>query len=56
MKITIYNPETEILNELAQRLARLRKVQGFTQVELAKEAVKAWPHSAELKPVRTSSL
>ncbi len=38
MKIAIYNPETDILKELAQRLARIRKAQGYTQIELAKEA------------------
>ena len=38
MKITKYMPEAEILRELAERLARIRKAQGYSQTELAKEA------------------
>ena len=38
MKITKIMPETDILKEFAKRLARIRKVQGYSQTELAKEA------------------
>ena len=38
MKISPLTPETEVLSELATRLARLRKAQGYSQIELAKEA------------------
>ncbi len=38
MKITKITPETEILKELAERLAKIRKAQGYSQTELAKEA------------------
>ncbi len=38
MKITKLTPETDILKELAKRLATIRKVQGYSQTELAKEA------------------
>ena len=38
MKITKFVPEDEILKELAKRLARMRKAQGYSQTELAKEA------------------
>ncbi len=37
-KITKLTPETDILSEFAQRLARIRKAQGYSQVALAKEA------------------
>lgn len=38
MKITKITPETDILKELAERLAKIRKAQGYSQTELAKEA------------------
>ena len=38
MKITKLMPEAEILRELAERLARIRKAQGYSQTELATEA------------------
>ena len=38
MKFSNLVPEAEIIRELAKRLARLRKAQGFTQAELAKQA------------------
>ena len=38
MKITKFTPEAEILQEFAKRLAIIRKAQGFSQTELAKEA------------------
>jgi len=38
MKITEMMPETDILKEFAKRLARIRKAQGYSQTELAKEA------------------
>ena len=38
MKIDELVPESEILNELGRRLARVRKQQGFTQTVLAEEA------------------
>ena len=38
MKINKFTPETEILKELAERLARIRKAQGYSQVQLAEEA------------------
>lgn len=38
MKITNLTPEVDILKEFAQRLARMRKAQGYSQSELAKEA------------------
>ena len=38
MKIEYLTPETTILTELGRRLAQIRKQQGFSQVELAKEA------------------
>ena len=38
MKITKLTPEAQILKEFAARLARIRKVKGFTQAELATEA------------------
>lgn len=38
MKITKLTPEAEVLQELAERLARIRKAQGYSQTELAKEA------------------
>lgn len=38
MKIEHFTPEATILTELGRRLAQIRKQQGFSQVELAKEA------------------
>ena len=38
MKITEFTPETDILKEFAKRIARIRKAQGYSQTELAKEA------------------
>jgi len=38
MKINPLTPETEILKELGERLARIRKQQGFSQTRLADEA------------------
>ncbi len=38
MKIDKLTPETFILKELARRVARIRKAQGFSQIELAMEA------------------
>ncbi len=38
MKIEQLTPETEILKELARRLARIRKAQGYSQTRLAEEA------------------
>ena len=38
MKISKLMPETDILKEFAKRLARIRKAQGYSQTELAKEA------------------
>lgn len=38
MRINQLSPETEILKELARRLARVRKVRGYSQSRLAEEA------------------
>lgn len=38
MQINQLSPETEILKELARRLARVRKVRGYSQTRLAQEA------------------
>ncbi len=38
MKITKITPENDILKELAERLAKIRKAQGYSQTELANEA------------------
>lgn len=38
MKINALTPETEILKELGERLARIRKQQGYAQPALAEEA------------------
>lgn len=38
MKIDQLTPEAEILKELAKRLARIRKAQGYSQTRLAEEA------------------
>lgn len=38
MKIEYLTPETVILTELGRRLARMRKQQGISQTQLAKEA------------------
>ena len=38
MKISKLVPEDEILKEFAKRLARMRKAQGYSQIEFAKEA------------------
>lgn len=38
MKIDDLTPDAQILTELGERLARIRKQRGFTQVELAEEA------------------
>ena len=38
MKIDNLTPDTAILKELGQRLARVRKQQGFSQTSLAQEA------------------
>lgn len=38
MKITYLVPDQAILNELGQRLARVRKQQGLSQTKLAEEA------------------
>lgn len=38
MKIDHLSPDSEILNELGARLARVRKQQGYTQDRLAEEA------------------
>ena len=38
MKITKFTPEDEILKEFAKRLTRMRKAQGYSQTELAREA------------------
>ncbi len=38
MKLSKFVPEDEILKELAKRLARIRKAQGYSQTEFAKEA------------------
>ena len=38
MNINQLTPEQEILKELAQRLARVRKAQGYSQARLAEEA------------------
>ncbi|GJM10340.1 MAG: hypothetical protein DHS20C11_26160 [Lysobacteraceae bacterium] len=37
-KINDFTPEDEILKELAGRLARIRKAQGYSQTRLAEEA------------------
>ncbi len=38
MKLSEFVPEDEILKEFAKRLARIRKAQGYSQTEFAKEA------------------
>ena len=38
MKLSKFVPEDEILKEFAKRLARIRKAQGYSQTEFAKEA------------------
>ena len=38
MKLSKFVPEDEILREFAKRLARMRKAQGYSQTEFAKEA------------------
>ena len=38
MKLSKFVPEDEILKEFAKRLARMRKTQGYSQTEFAKEA------------------
>ena len=38
MNIHSLTPENEILNELGRRLARMRKQQGYTQIQLAERA------------------
>lgn len=38
MQINQLSPETEILKELARRLARIRKARGYSQTRLAEEA------------------
>ncbi|MCY4007387.1 MAG: helix-turn-helix transcriptional regulator [Rhodobacteraceae bacterium] len=38
MKISKFVPEDEILKEFAKRLARIRKAQGYSQTDFAKEA------------------
>ena len=38
MIITEFIPESDILKELAKRLAKIRKAHGYSQTELAKEA------------------
>ena len=38
MKISSTVPEATILKELAQRLSKIRKAQGYTQADLAQEA------------------
>ena len=38
MNITKLMPESEVLKELAKRLAKLRKAQGYSQIELAERA------------------
>lgn len=38
MNINSLTPENEILNELGRRLARMRKQQGYTQIQLAEQA------------------
>jgi len=38
VKLTKFVPEDEILKEFAKRLARIRKAQGHSQTEFAKEA------------------
>ncbi len=38
MKIDKFTSEPYILRELAERIARIRKAQGFSQTELAREA------------------
>ncbi|MCY4303005.1 MAG: helix-turn-helix transcriptional regulator [Aestuariivita sp.] len=38
MKLSKFVPEDEILKEFAKRLARMRKAQGYSQTEFAKEA------------------
>ena len=38
MKIEILTPESTILKELGQRLARVRKQQGYSQTRLSQEA------------------
>jgi len=38
MKIEPLTPESEILRELGRRLARVRKQQGYTQIQLAEQA------------------
>ena len=38
MRLSKFVPEDEILKEFAKRLARIRKAQGYSQTEFAKEA------------------
>jgi len=38
MKIDVLTPDTAILQELGSRLAKIRKVQGYSQDKLAAEA------------------
>lgn len=38
MKLSKFVPEDEILKEFAKRLARIRKAQGYSQTDFAKEA------------------
>ena len=38
MKIDLTTPGATILKELAQRLSKVRKAQGYTQAELAQDA------------------
>ncbi len=38
IKLSKFVPEDEILKEFAKRLARIRKAQGYSQTEFAKEA------------------
>ncbi len=38
MRIDALTPESEVLKELGQRLAHIRKQQGFSQTRLAEEA------------------
>ncbi|MCY4303624.1 MAG: helix-turn-helix transcriptional regulator [Aestuariivita sp.] len=38
MKLSKFIPEDEILKEFAKRLAKIRKAQGYSQTDFAKEA------------------
>ena len=38
MKLSKFVPEDEILKEFAKRLARIRKAQGYSQTDFAREA------------------